>query len=465
MSDHEERRPDFPGRDSHERHEPDVWHEPTDRSAPREDDHEQHAGNGTVNHRPDDQGPQEAWPGRAAPDASAADRFERESDEADDRPGAGAGSVDGRTGADGLGAGRDRLMAALGGSRGKGPGSGQAPDTDEPVRDLQGLASDELALRRMLHQAVDDIEPRDGALERLRHAVPARRARKRQALVGMAAAALFIGTAVPALIHVSDATGLDADPSIAGQASRAQDGTGQSKGPDGGSTSVAGTGGTSGDKGWTGQKDKEGKGRGTTGGATGGASPTASVQTAPGCTVAQLGGAKATTGAPDSTGTVYGTFRVANVSTTACTVSGGGSVTTAPQGAADPSKISVVNHVAGDPATGLPDPSQEVASLVLKPGEAYEVKFAWVPSETCPSAGDGTGGPSPDPSPSESVGTGSGTISDSGGTAPQLMPEDGVADGSVVVSHTSVTGSGTSTATVSNACAGTVYRTGMLPAT
>ncbi|MGW1159163.1 hypothetical protein ACWD5Q_11560 [Streptomyces sp. NPDC002513] len=425
MSEYEERRPAVPGRGSHERHEPDMWHEPTDRSAPHEDDHEQHAGNRTVNHHPDDQGRQEARPDRAAPDTSAADRFAR-----------GPGGFEDR--ADGSGAGRDGLAA-------------------------EGLGPDEQALRRILHQAVDDIEPSDGTLEHLRRAVPARRARKRQALVGMAAAALFVGTAIPALVHVSHATS-DPDPSIAGQASQAQQGTAQNKNPDGGvGSGSVGSSGTvkNGDQG--GQKSPENKGKDVTGGATGGAGPTASAQSTPVCTAAQLGGATATAGAPDSSGTVYGAFRIANVSATSCTVSGGGSVTPAPQGAADPAKISVVDHVAGDAATGLPAPSGEAGSLVLKPGAAYEVKFAWVPSETCPTTGGGTGEPSPDPSPSESTGTITDTTSGGGGTAPQLMTEDGVADGSVVVSYTPVTGSGTAT-TISDACAGTVYRTGMLPA-
>ena len=43
------------GRDSHERHEPYEWHEPT---RPHEQEQTQsHAGNGTVNHSPDEQGP------------------------------------------------------------------------------------------------------------------------------------------------------------------------------------------------------------------------------------------------------------------------------------------------------------------------------------------------------------------------------------------------------------------------
>ena len=42
------------------------------------------------------------------------------------------------------------------------------------------------------------------------------------------------------------------------------------------------------------------------------------------------------------------------------------------------------------------------------------------------------------------------------------MKEDGVVDGSVVVSYASEGGAPTVSTTVSNACAGTVYRTGVL---
>ncbi|OSC55468.1 hypothetical protein B5181_36000, partial [Streptomyces sp. 4F] len=58
------------------------------------------------------------------------------------------------------------------------------------------------------------------------------------------AAALFIGTAVPALVHVSKSTGPGADPSVAGHASQAQGGASQGKDPAGGQSGVAGTAGT-----------------------------------------------------------------------------------------------------------------------------------------------------------------------------------------------------------------------------
>lgn len=378
------------GRDSHERHEPYAWHEPT--WAHRQEPDESHAGNGTVNHGPDDQ------------------------------------NLDG-------------------------PG----PD---------GLDSEELALRRMLHQAVLEVEPRDGTLDHLRKAVPARRARKRQAVVGMAAAALFFGTAIPALVHVSNSTGSGVDPSMAGNTSQAQGGTSQDKNPDGGSSTSGGSTGQASGQNTGGQKN-EGKGK-TPGTGITSAYPSASAGTAaPVCTAAQLGSTSSTVDAPDSAGTVYGTFTVTNVSTTSCTVGGAGSVSTLAQGAADASKINVVQHTSGDAASGLPDPSTEVPQLVLLPGSAYQIRFAWVPSETCPTSsgstgGTDTGGTTATPTPTEDAGSTTGDTTGGTGTSTQLFTEDGTADGSVAVSHTAEAGSPTVTATVPGACAGTVYRTGVL---
>ncbi|MGV9252601.1 hypothetical protein [Streptomyces sp. NPDC003697] len=339
--------------------------------------------------------------------------------------------------------------------------------------DLEGFDSDELALRRLLHQAVEDIAPSDGTLDHLRRAVPARRARKRQAAVGMAAAALFVGTAVPALVHVSNSTGSTASPAIAGQASQAQGGTSEGGGPDGGPRATGGPDGKSTDKDRDGTGDgRKGDRRAGTGGGSGGGTddPSASQGGAPACTSAQLGSASATVAPPDSAGAVYGTFRIGNVSSRSCTVGGTGTVSTLPQGAADPGSISVLAHTSGDAAAGLPDPSTEVPGLVLKPGASYVVKFAWVPSQTCPTTGGGTTGgtategPSPDPSPSQPVSSGGGaTSSGETGTTTQLV-QDGPADGGVVVSYTADGGAPTVSATVSNACAGTVYRTGVLTA-
>lgn len=379
---------DGAGRDSHERHEPFAWHEPT---RGHEQDHRTtHAGNGTVNHGPDDQSPDD------------------------------------------------------------------------------GLDSDKLALRRMLHQAVQTVEPRDGTLDHLRRAVPARRARKRQAVVGMAAAALFIGTAVPALLHVSNAIGSDVNPSVAGQASQAQGGAGQGKDADGNESTAGGNSGKAEDHGKGSPKgDGKGKGTGTGPGSSAGTGPAAtSAAGVPVCTAEQLGSPTQSVDAPDSANTVYGTFRVVNISTTVCAVGGPGSVSTLAQGAADATKIVTQRHVSGDAAAGLPDPSTEVTGLQLQPGAAYEVKFAWVPSATCPTTGSGDGGgdggPTASPSPTEETGTTSGTTGTDSGVTTQMLAADGTADGSVTVSHTSEAGSPTVSATVPNACSGTVYYTGLL---
>ncbi|WP_271208637.1 DUF4232 domain-containing protein [Streptomyces poonensis] len=348
------------------------------------------------------------------------------------------------------------------------------PDEQGP----DGLEADELALRRLLHRAVMDIEPKDGTLEHLRRAVPARRTRRRQAVVGMAAAVLFAGTAVPALVHVSNSTGTSANTSAVGNSQEAQGGASQSVGEEGGSGSSGGSADSSEDTGRKdGGKDEKDEKKGTPGGGTG-PSATASPDSMPVCTGGRLGGATATVNAPDAAGAVYGTFRVTNVSGTSCSVSGTGGVSSVAQGAADQSKLLVTAHVAGDAATGLPDPSLTVSQLVLQPGAAYEVKFAWVPTETCPVDGGGSGGgggaggggggtdPTPDPSPTDSVPDGGGTSAEATGTgtgtAPQLLRQDGVADGSVAVTHTAADGAPSVTATVSNACAGTVYWTGLL---
>ncbi|WP_330289915.1 hypothetical protein [Streptomyces sp. NBC_00576] len=344
---------------------------------------------------------------------------------------------------------------------------------------LDGLDSEELALRRMLHQAVGQIQPTDAVLDHLRRAVPARRARKRHAAIGMAAAALFIGTAVPALLHVSNVTGSEADPSvIAGHGSQTKEDKGTGKDdPDGGESTSGGTSGTvetkpsSSPSGSATNPDKGGTGGNT----TGATDPMVTPQPPATCDATQLGSATGSVGDPDATGAVYGTFRVVNVSTTPCTVSGNGTVTTLAQDAADPAKVTSTDHTAGDAAGGLPDPSLSVSGLVLQPGAAYTVQFAWVPSETCPTTGttDGgtTGGPTESPSPTPSESPDSSTTTSTGGdtgtgTTPQLVTEDGTPDdGSVAVSYTTEAGSPTVTATVSNACAGTVYKTGVMAET
>lgn len=333
----------------------------------------------------------------------------------------------------------------------------------EAPAEADGFGSDELALRRMMRQAVEDIEPTDRALERLRHAVPARRARKRQAVVGLAAAALFIGTAVPALVHVTNSSGDSDDrPSIAGNSQESQGGSGRGKDPGSGEKGAGKKPDSAKAKDKKEKKDKkEGKEKGGTGGGgTGAPDPSSSeAVSSPVCAAVQLG-ASGSTGPAEANGSVYGSFRVSNTSDTSCTIDAAGAVAVTAQGAADATKVGVLDHTAGDAATGLPDPAQETAQLVLQPGAAYEVRFAWVPSDSCPAEG---GEPTPNPTPTE--GNGGGDSGSPTGMEPQLVREDGgVQDGSVVVTLTAAAGSPSAGTTIANACAGTVYRTGVLPA-
>lgn len=350
-----------------------------------------------------------------------------------------------------------------GGSSDSPSGSPSASPSDGPVD-----FDDELALRRLLHGAVDEIAPSPGALDHLRRAVPARRARKRQAFVGVAAAALLISTAVPAFVHVANTGNSSDDQSFnVGHGEQVQGGTGSDGGPkdgDKGDTGPSDT--TDGGQGDPGGKDRpETSVGGTTGGTTGGGGgdPEGSFTTATStCDASQLAVSSAESGQPQADGTVYGSFRISNVSGTDCSVSGTGSVGFQAAGAADPSKIAVVNHTPGDPASQLPDPSQEASTLVLPPSGAYEVMFAWVPTDTCP-----TDEPSPDPSPTEggSGGATNGTGSTPIEPSPQLGRDDGPEDGSIDIAHTPESGSmSAETTRIDNACAGTIYRTGVLEA-
>ncbi|MFF0744309.1 hypothetical protein ACFYVL_28315 [Streptomyces sp. NPDC004111] len=396
-----------------------------------------------------------------------------------------------------------------GGPFGHGAGSGAGASVPGPggpaagpVPDGPALSPDELAVRRLMQGAVEGLTPSDGALDHLRRAVPVRRARRRQAVVGMAAAVLLIGTAVPAFLHVSNSgDSTTAHPANAGHAetSKGTDGDSPDAGTDGGSR---GTGSDPEDRtpGKSPGQDPEDKqkeseagspdaGQGGTGGGTGGKSSgqgayeqISGEPPKPACDGGQLKVVKAVSGTPDAKGRVYGTFRIANKSGSECAVPGEGRMNFQAMGAADQSRIKVVDHTSGDPADGLPDPAKEARALVLPPDAAYEVQFAWVPQDTCP-----TGGASPDPTPTSGTGdtggqaTGGGTPggdgggkvpepdpgvgTDSTGTAPQLGTADGdPADGKVAVSHTAEPGAPSAETTIPNACAGTIYRTGVLDA-
>ncbi|MEU0628646.1 hypothetical protein [Streptomyces sp. NPDC005989] len=356
-------------------------------------------------------------------------------------------------------------------------GSGLGPDNGPGAGD--GADLDEVALRRMLHGAVRSIEPSDGTLDHLQRAVPVRRAKRRQAVVGLAAAALLIGTAVPAFVHVANSDGSNAaNPAIAGHGEQAQGGNGadvdSQPGGEAGSGNTDGQADAGPGRPSSTSSPSDSRGQGADGHLSGGAAdPSGSAIAAmPACNPEQLGVASAETGAAGADGTVYGTFRIANVSGTECSVSSGGSVGFQAIGAADPARIAVVQHTAGDAAAGLPDPSQEQGTVLLKPSMAYEVKFAWVPKDTCPTVG---GSPSPTPtddaggaSGAAAAGAGTGSADGTSETETQFGSEDGggAQDGSVAVMHTPEPGAPVAETKIANACSGTIYRTGVLaPAT
>ncbi|NYV74636.1 hypothetical protein HW445_09995 [Streptomyces sp. UH6] len=354
------------------------------------------------------------------------------------------------------------------------PHGGNEPVNERPDEQSlgSGLGPDEAELRRLLHQAVDDLQPRDHTLEYLRQAVPARRARKRQALVGVAAAALFAGTALPTALHVSSAGSAEdvRAGSVAGR-TEAQGGQGDDL-----STGAAGGFGRElpGLPGVT--EDAGAKGSGSEGTEDGAEAGTPAG--APACTAGQLtvSGTEVAPAAPD--GSVAGVFRIYNSSIAGCAVSDPGTVSATAQGAADPARIVVSRQ----------DSDQQVDRLLLGPGATYEIRFSWVPSGSCPTGGDpsvpptsgGTDGGSPTgggdgstttPPATEGTTAGEKGTGPTGGetTADGVTTQLGISqtgtDGSVAVTYRpqGADGAGTpATVTVSGACAGTVYRTGIL---
>ncbi|MGY0060284.1 hypothetical protein ACWY4P_27700 [Streptomyces sp. LZ34] len=330
------------------------------------------------------------------------------------------------------------------------------------------------ALRSLLHSAVDELEPSPDSLEHLRRAVPARRTRRRQALVGAAAAVVLGGAALPALVHVATTSGSDDRPAMAGSSHRTP-GPGQDKHGEGSGGKETGRPSDNGsgekqDKGEDGKKDRPSrKPEGDSGGVAPDPSSTLNA-TSPTCARPQLGNASGSAGVADAEGRIYGSFRVVNISGTPCTVVGGGVISPSAQGGADASRIFVVDHTSGDAAGGLPDPSTAPGQLILKPGQAYEVQFAWIPQ-----SGGGTSGcsntsttPTPDPTPDSA---------DSADGGPSDGPGDGSGNGgggdggeqpagSVLLGYTPEAGDPAATSvTLSGACAGTIYRTGLLAGT
>ncbi|AEW95303.1 anti-sigma factor [Streptantibioticus cattleyicolor] len=326
---------------------------------------------------------------------------------------------------------------------------------------------DDLDLRHLLRQAVDGIEPAPHALERLRQAVPARRTRRRQAMVGAAAGVLLIGTAVPAVVHATGADDTPVTTAAAASGPRArttgpggpgpaeQGATGGGPvGPAGGVLPSAGGSAPASPAPSSGAPDAQpGKSR----------PPAATMAaTSPTCTAPQLGKGSAQTGSPDRAGRIRGAFRVVNVSDLSCTVGGGGEITVTAQGAADPTKVQVVDHTAGDPATDLPDPATAPDSLILPPGKAYQVQFEWVPSNCASSPPPASGGSGDHNTPGTTTGDTPAQHPDTPADGTTTAPPAPTA--AVTLAH--IPDGSTqpaATTTLPTPCAGTLYRTPPLP--
>ena len=293
--------------------------------------------------------------------------------------------------------------------------------------------------------------------------------------MGAAAALLLGGTAIPAMIHV--ATSQDGSEDRPANAASSRQTQGSTGGAHGEGTEQAGSqphgkdGRTAGENKQGGKgKAAEGTGAGQGGGAGAPAPDETMDVTSPLCGREQLGQGTGSAGPADSEGRVYGAFRVVNTSGTACSVEGGGTVGLIAQGSTNPDNIHVVDHTSGDAATGLPDPATTPDQLVLKPGEAYEVKFAWIPEGGGGTTGCVNPGPSPTPDPSDGPGGSPESSTSATGDGGQAGGEDGTGDGgsatgAVVLSHTPEAGEPAAADTkIPEACAGTVYRTEALAA-
>ena len=377
---------------------------------------------------------------------------------------------------------------AAGASPGAAAGAGAAPQAaGQPGPDPldHELSPDERQLRELLHHKVGGLQPATGSLEMLRHAVPARRARRRRAYGGVATA-LLLGVLGGALLHaVADSADLAQGGPQATQ-SYALNANASSQPASGGAGSSAHTvipyqpgaddGGTGGQQQPPGGGSQTGT-QGATlpaGSRTGSTAPYPSSGSAAGsdpggtpvaeCTEAQLGDSPATVGTADADGTVYGSFQVSNVSQTTCQVTEPGTVGVSAVEGTVASRISIVQHTASDPATLLPVPSASPAPVVLAPGQAYVVDFAWVPA-TGADASSCTVTASP---VSTATATSSSAASNTRSAVtevtptPSTSPTTGGSTPTVTLEHIPGAGGAPETVQLGDACAGTVYRTAPL---
>ncbi|WP_460625123.1 hypothetical protein, partial [Kitasatospora kifunensis] len=294
-------------------------------------------------------------------------------------------------------------------------------------------------VRALLHRAVDDLQPDVEALPRIRRAVPARRARHRQAWTGALLIAVVSDAAVPTLGHLgglqlSDGSG--SAPSSAPGSTETSTPT-AARPPGGGARPVvplpvpdATSADPSGTPSLVGSAAPSSAGSSVPASATGAPIAASAGQAAgtatgaPACVRADLGGGQATVGTADKAGWVYGAFTVANVSGHPCLLTDPGTLTATLGGGSPGASVQVLVHAAGDPATGLPAPASGPGQLLLGAGAGYRLPFAFAPDTLCPVAdgstgtGGGTGaGPTPTPSASAVAPASSTAASPTGGAS------------------------------------------------
>ncbi|WP_431782120.1 hypothetical protein [Streptomyces chumphonensis] len=284
-----------------------------------------------------------------------------------------------------------------------GPERDESLDPDGP----DGVPGDEPELRRLMRDAVRDVEPSHDALEHLRHAVPARRARKRQVMVGATAAVLVAAVSVPLMT-----TGVVPGPLGTDERTNAAHSTDAGGGKPYGGRDNAGADGSSGAAADGGPRE-DGAPAAPTEGTTRSPDDPGLGSSSPRCLRDQLGEAAAQVGDPDAGGVVHGSFRLTNVSGDSCRVDPEDQLTATAQGEADADAVTVLDHTDGGRATGLPSPSASERALILRPGESYEVRFAWLPDTARGPAG--CPAPEPEPEPSEGGTDGSAASGGDGG--------------------------------------------------
>ncbi|WP_406284975.1 hypothetical protein [Embleya sp. NBC_00896] len=263
-----------------------------------------------------------------------------------------------------------------------------------------GPDPDDLAeeVRRRLHEAVADVRPASDALDRLRVAVPARRRQRRVAVLGAAALAAALLLATPVLRTAGNSGDNPSSTKLGGvNASSPVDAATElpPAAHDGMSAGVPGASGhsspathsgapTTGAGGSIAPTNGQNAGSGTGQPQTSASSAPPSESPAPpkpvpACLTNELFGEDARLGPVGTDGLAYGVLQVRSNARKDCRVAGPGVVTVFSPPGNPVVQVSVVQHVAGDAATRLPQPVSSESGITLKSGQVYEFQFAWQP--------------------------------------------------------------------------------------